>query len=1804
MRRKSFKALSLALTAVMILSSVNPAAVAVAAPVEEAAVVQQADTEEVTTEETSEEVTEADVTEEVTEVATTEAATEVATEVATTEAATEVATTEETTEKLEATPGEVEGAEKIDPNNVSSTALLSTVITNTTLLSMVVSIYNTNMSASLTNATITVGDLQNYNKELVFNPTTAQINAVTNVNGLGVAVNATSIDISKFTKVTSIADAEFQSCNFTTFKMPTTITSIGDKAFYECVKMSSIYTGSTANTLPSGLTSLGQQSFYRCNSLTTITIPTLSDEGAVGAFQACENLVNVTLGNNVTKVPVAMFHSTGLGSTGMTVTFGSGLDKILGEAFRNANFAEECTIDLSKCTSMTGIDASAFRDSQNLTKVILPSSLTQLEIGAYAFAKTDLSTMVKSGTTYAGVYLPSYVTSVGDGAFYGCEAIQKVTLSPNLPAICDYTFDGCTSLETVEMQSGTVKTTWIGDCAFRQTAISDTLFLTKMTQLTQIGRQLHDTIDNGVGASEINSIPLGGVNTDSKKVFNVEDPNNKTYDKKPVGSEVFTDCPYLESITIPSSVRVIAHRAFYSNETEAISQVATFTWSNVSSPVSGIQRKIYAEAFVGNYYLETVILPENNGESLVIGPAAFRDNASLTSVGPASSTNNTLPKTLSNLGAIAFFGCESLPEIHIQAYNNDVPVLGNQTFEGCYSLAKATLPSQTTVIPYHFFAGCPLDSFNFSDMVNLVQIEELVFLGHQFKTVDLSASTKLQEIGSGSLAYLDAVKKDYMDGTYNRTVGATNYTVWPSGDALPLLTTVILPETVSNGLYIDTGLFYAQSQFTTLYKKNSAVSGKVVIPSYVLPDNGGAEGIFACSGVSQVIWAADTDSAAVSNRWTNVGPYMFLGCENIVDAKDVLPKYVVNIHNSVFAQSYIKSADLSQFTNLEVVGYGSASTTGVSKGVFATCPALTVVKFPATTTATKGISLMVETFKESTVLSTVDLGAVTSLGTDCFTSCTGLETIDLKNVKTVGQKAFLSCTSLATVDFGVVETIGTSAFQKCSALQLTNTPLPDTLKTIDTSAFYEATSLGKVTFGSGLEKIAGSAFGKSGATTVDFTRATSLSTIEASAFAASSLKEFNISNTKVSVINSKTLYDCHSLTKATFGEEIAYISKDAIAGCPKLQSFEFYTTTTVDEGVFHSKGTGTGSVITGQDNGSSTDTNVTIAVTAHTPEEVIIPMDRTLDFPYYVNLEGTSNIHYLTILDENAPTDMTVEEHLFVSAKTNNGYYKVKNSNQTGYKVSDEYYESLSAAPTTVTDNKKTVDVIQVTGLKESGSRDLRFKIYADIQFTCADTSVSIKSAPFEAEYKIKIQDPQTTGVLYSDSKLTDMIPVTSNIQVTSTNMSVRYYYDLVDKIVTGAEQTNYNVVVKSSNPDVLAVGATATASAASGTCTTAATSTTGVTTDSKKSIYLFPKALGTATITIYPTLYDEAEREKHKTTYTFTVTSNIKSLVLEVPSEYRNKLNPGSAFSVFKEYTNYFDQKCSQDNMSDFTKFTNSKIEFVSSDPDYVSVDQRGNVKILKADAAAKTVSITATYPTARGTANKTLRLSVKYPDVEAKEEITDNLTGSKVIVTKPSKTDLQGEVTYEAPVNKKNKTVVIPDTVTIYGIKYKVTAIKDKAFKNNKTIKTVKIGKYVKTIGKEAFSGCTALTKVTIGNAVEIIDTKAFYNCKKLKTVTISASKSNLKKIETSAFHNCKKLTKITLPKMFTSLGSKAFYNCKKLKTITVKSSSLTSVGADALKGIHKKAVIKVPKKKLTAYKTLFKGKGQKSSVKIKKG
>lgn len=107
-------------------------------------------------------------------------------------------------------------------------------------------------------------------------------------------------------------------------------------------------------------------------------------------------------------------------------------------------------------------------------------------------------------------------------------------------------------------------------------------------------------------------------------------------------------------------------------------------------------------------------------------------------------------------------------------------------------------------------------------------------------------------------------------------------------------------------------------------------------------------------------------------------------------------------------------------------------------------------------------------------------------------------------------------------------------------------------------------------------------------------------------------------------------------------------------------------------------------------------------------------------------------------------------------------------------------------------------------------------------------------------------------------------------------------------------------------------------------------------------------------------------------------------------------------------------------------------------------------------------------------------------------------------------------GEVTYSVSGNNV-KTADIPAQVTIDGKKYRVTSIDKNAFKGNKKLTKVTIGKYVTTIGDNAFCNCSKLKKITFkGTSVKKIGKNAFKGVPKKAVAKVQKKvKSRYKKL-----------------------------------------------------------------------------------------
>ena len=111
---------------------------------------------------------------------------------------------------------------------------------------------------------------------------------------------------------------------------------------------------------------------------------------------------------------------------------------------------------------------------------------------------------------------------------------------------------------------------------------------------------------------------------------------------------------------------------------------------------------------------------------------------------------------------------------------------------------------------------------------------------------------------------------------------------------------------------------------------------------------------------------------------------------------------------------------------------------------------------------------------------------------------------------------------------------------------------------------------------------------------------------------------------------------------------------------------------------------------------------------------------------------------------------------------------------------------------------------------------------------------------------------------------------------------------------------------------------------------------------------------------------------------------------------------------------------------------------------------------------------------------------------------------------------------------------------------------------------------------------------------------ENKAVKSVKIPDTIKINGYTFKVTGISKNAFAKSKKIKSVTIGKNVTSIGQNAFANCTALTSIQVKGTSLKTIGKDALKGIHKKAVVKVPKKQKKAYAAKLRKSGYSGKIK----
>lgn len=101
--------------------------------------------------------------------------------------------------------------------------------------------------------------------------------------------------------VTSIDEWSFSGCSgLTTVTIPHNVISIGSYAFSRC-------SGLTSVTIPNSVEIIGNNAFYECSSLTAVIIPNSVKTIGDWAFSRCSGLSNITIGKGIEELLYGVF---------------------------------------------------------------------------------------------------------------------------------------------------------------------------------------------------------------------------------------------------------------------------------------------------------------------------------------------------------------------------------------------------------------------------------------------------------------------------------------------------------------------------------------------------------------------------------------------------------------------------------------------------------------------------------------------------------------------------------------------------------------------------------------------------------------------------------------------------------------------------------------------------------------------------------------------------------------------------------------------------------------------------------------------------------------------------------------------------------------------------------------------------------------------------------------------------------------------------------------------------------------------------------------------------------------------------------------------------------------------------------------------------------------------------------------------------------------------------------------------------------------------------------------------------------
>ncbi|WP_288529162.1 leucine-rich repeat protein [uncultured Eubacterium sp.] len=286
----------------------------------------------------------------------------------------------------------------------------------------------------------------------------------------------------------------------------------------------------------------------------------------------------------------------------------------------------------------------------------------------------------------------------------------------------------------------------------------------------------------------------------------------------------------------------------------------------------------------------------------------------------------------------------------------------------------------------------------------------------------------------------------------------------------------------------------------------------------------------------------------VPNSVKTIGARAFYGCSSLTNV--TIPNSVTTIEGYAFD-------GCKNLTSVEIPD----SITTIGAGAFYGCSSLTSVEIPDSVTTIGDYAF----YSCSSLTSVTIPNSVTTIGELAFYDCRSLISVTIPNsVTTIERGAFNGCKSLTNITIpNSVTIIGELAFCDCGSL--TSVEIPDSVTTIGDNAFYLCSSLTNIEVASGNLNYSsknGVLFDKNkskliqypaGNQRTEYTIPNSVKTVERSAFFhCSSLTSVTIGNS-VTTIGGYAFFSCSSLTSVTIGNSVTTIEWSAFDSCSGLK---------------------------------------------------------------------------------------------------------------------------------------------------------------------------------------------------------------------------------------------------------------------------------------------------------------------------------------------------------------------------------------------------------------------------------------------------------------------------------------------------------------------------------------------------------------------------------------------------------------------------------------------------------------------------